>query len=117
MSDIQISVEGDSDGEEFRSLAEWLREERELRGRVAVEPQPIGPNDMGSITDLISVALGTGGAGTMLASSLKTWLLSRRTTARIKVQSADRTVSFDMSSVEDLRPLIEQLLSGDGGAA
>jgi hypothetical protein len=72
--------------------------------------------ELGSVLELLTVALGSGGAGTMLASSLKTWLLTRRTTAKIIVKSAGRSVTLDVQNAGDVAPLLEQILkANDGG--
>ena len=50
----------------------------------------------------------------MLASSLKTWLVTRRTTAKITVESAGRSVTLDIQTVGEVAPLLEQILkAGD----
>ena len=55
-----------------------------------------------------------GGAGTVLASSLKTWLQTRRTSVKITVESAGRTVTLNLQTVGEVAPLIEQVLqAGD----
>jgi hypothetical protein len=56
------------------------------------------------------VALGSGGAGSVLASSLITWLRTRPTSARLLVKSGDRSVELDIHTLEDVRPLLEQML-------
>ena len=62
------------------------------------------------MVELLSVALGAGGAGTVLASSLKIWLLTRRTTAKITVKYAGRCVALDIQTAADVAPLLEQVL-------
>ncbi len=71
--DAQIWITGGTGGE-LAALSEWLRDENELRGRVRTVHSPIGDTELGSVTELLTVALGAGGVGTVLASSLKTWL-------------------------------------------
>jgi len=105
----QIRIEDDADGE-LAALSEWLQGEDELRGRVRAVYGAIGDTELGSVVELLTVALGAGGAGTVLASSLKTWLLTRRTTAKIIVESADRSVTLDVQNADDVAPLLEQIL-------
>ena len=68
------------------------------------------------MVELLTIALGAGGAGTVLASSLKTWLMTRRTTAKIIVKSAGQSVTLDIQTAADVAPLLEQVLktAGDG---
>ena len=74
--DVRIRITGDS-GDDLAALVEWLQGENELRGRIHAARADIGETDLGSVVELLTVALGTGGAGTVLASSLRTWLLAR----------------------------------------
>jgi hypothetical protein len=107
--DAQIRIAGGT-GEDLSALAAWLTAEDGLRGRVRLVSSPISETELGSIPDLINVALGAGGAGTVLASSLITWLQSRRTTAKITVESAGRSISLDIKTVREVTPLLEQIL-------
>ncbi len=113
--DAQIWITGGS-GEEIAALVEWLGGEDELRGRIRAVHGLIGDTELGSVTELLTVALGAGGAGTVLASSLKTWLVTRRTAAKITVKSAGRSVTFDIETLGEVAPLLEQILKvGDDG--
>jgi hypothetical protein len=111
--DAQIRITGGTGGE-LADLGEWLGGEGELRGRVRAVRGPIGDSELGSATELLTVALGAGGAGTVLASSLKTWLMTRRTTAKITVKSAGRSVTLDIQTAADVAPLLEQILKAAG---
>lgn len=52
----------------------------------------------------------------MLASSLKTWLQTRTTTAKIIVECAGRSVTLDIRTAAEVTPLLEQILkAGDDG--
>lgn len=112
--DAQIRVT-DASGDGLRELASWLSDDDDLRGRVKVVRGPIGETELGSLPELLTVALGAGGAGTALVAALRTWLLTRRTTARITVEAEGRSVSLDIQTVGDVTPLLEQILkAGDG---
>jgi Effector Associated Constant Component 1 len=115
--DVQIHV-ADGPGGELAALGEWLGGEGELCGRVRLCSGPVGDTDPGSIPDLLIVTLGAGGTGKVLASSLITWLQSRRTTARITVESGGRHVTLDIHTAGKVGPLLEQILRvGNAGAA
>jgi hypothetical protein len=96
--------------EETGALAEWLTSEEQLRGCVHAESAAIGETELGSPTELLTVILGTGGAGTALASSLKTWLLTRKTKAKITVEYGDHSVTLDIESVDEVTPLLTEIL-------
>jgi hypothetical protein len=111
--DARIGIVG-GDGEELVALGEWLQGEEELRGRIRTVHRTIGATELGPVVELLTVALGTGGAGTVLASSLKTWLLSRRTAVKISVESAGQSVTFEIETADEVAPLLEQILkAGD----
>ena len=97
--DAQIRIVGGTD-EDLVALGEWLQGEDELRGRIRTVYGAIGETDLGPAVELLTVALGTGGAGTVLASSLKTWLMTRRTTAKITVNSDGRSVTLDIQTAD-----------------
>ncbi|WP_405578389.1 hypothetical protein [Streptomyces sp. NBC_01092] len=110
---MRIAVVG-GDGEDLSSLYEWLTGEDELRGLVRVGRRPIGETELGSAVELLTVALGAGGAGSVLSASLITWLKTRRTSAKITVETADRSISLEIDTVSDAMPLLEQVLrAGD----
>jgi Effector Associated Constant Component 1 len=113
--DAEVRIVGGTD-RELAALSEWLQGEDELRGKVRTIHRAISETELGSVLELLTVALGSGGAGTVLASSLKTWLLTRRTTAKIIVKSAGRSVTLDVQNAGDVAPLLEQILkANDGG--
>lgn len=83
MALINISLLDGRPGDLY-ALSEWLQRGDELRGRVRTLPRQPDPHEMGATVDTLSVALGSGGAGAVLASALVTWLQTRR--ARISVE-------------------------------
>jgi Effector Associated Constant Component 1 len=85
--EARITVGGDSKGD-LGSLYEWLRREDGLRGRVRFECRPFHQEEMGAAQDAIAVALGSGGALTVLASALPTWMRQRRG-SYVKVEITD----------------------------
>lgn len=112
--DLEIRIAAGAE-ESLDSLYAWLSDEEELRGRVSAAPRPIGAQELGSLPDLLTVALGAGGAGSVLASSLRTWLQTRRTTVKITMTVAGRSLTVDLQTVDDAAPLLEQILkAGDG---
>ena len=104
---IQIT---DGTVEDLTALAEWLNDESELRGRCHTINNSILETELGSVPELLAVALGTGGAGTVLASSLVTWLQTRKTNVKIKVKAAGREITLDIETVRDVMPLLEHIL-------
>ncbi|MFE3585796.1 effector-associated constant component EACC1 [Streptomyces vinaceus] len=110
--DVRIATAG-GDPEDLASLYEWLVSEDELRGRVRVSRRPIGQTELGSAVDLLTVALGAGGAGSVLSSALITWLKARRTSAKITIEVEGRSVTLEIDTVRDVSVLLEQVLGTD----
>jgi hypothetical protein len=108
--DASISVAA-GDGGELMALSEWLTAEDELRGRVRLARQPIAETQLGALADVLTVALGAGGTGTVLASSSKTWLQVRRTTVRLTITTGRRSISMDVTTAADVEPLLADILN------
>jgi hypothetical protein len=87
--EIRISV-ADGDLADLESLDDWLRGEPELAGRVNAVSNPPTRGHLGALTEVLTVALGSGGAITVLAASLKGWLsLPRRSDVTVTIDRAD----------------------------
>lgn len=70
----RIALSGGDDVGERAALWDWLHDEPELRGGIAWEKPPPDPTHLGGAMEVLTVALGSGGAGVALAKSLVTWL-------------------------------------------
>jgi threonine dehydratase len=92
--DVAVRVFGRDVEDELRSLRDWLAVDDTYRGRVTLETSHRGPEDMGAVIDLLVVAVGSGGAATVLAGAIATWLRTRRSDVTVEiVESAhQRTV-------------------------
>jgi hypothetical protein len=95
---------------DLTALAEWLNDESELRGRCHIIRSSVLETELGSVPELLTVELGAGGAGTVLASSLVTWLQTRKTNVKIEVKADGREVVLDIETVRDVTPLLQQIL-------
>jgi hypothetical protein len=83
------------------SLADWLNSEDSLHGRVrALRPAP-EPGQLGTAVELLSVALGSGGAGAVLVRSICTWLSQRRAEVSVSIKDAGgREFQFSSKSLK-----------------
>lgn len=95
--DVSVVIVGDRAGEELRSLRAWLVEENELRGRVRLRQRPPEPDELGAVDDVLTVAFGPGGAATVLASVLITWIRHRTGNVTVKLTRPDGT-SVDVTA-------------------
>jgi hypothetical protein len=97
---------------EFTSLREWLRGERVLAGAVRAVPHQPAETELGGASELLAVALGSGGVGATLAKSLITWLQTRRPGVKITVTSQSGSVTLEARQVKDsdVMPLLHEVL-------
>ena len=114
--DPQVSIEVDG-LTDFHSLYRWLRSNHVLAGLVhAIHNRP-GEGELGGAWNTISVAVGSGGAVTALAQSLKTYFAqasNRRFTVRIKItDGAGESVELDAEGIGagQLESVVESLAS------
>ncbi|MGW8332558.1 effector-associated constant component EACC1 [Streptomyces sp. NPDC055897] len=81
------------------SLHAWLQREDELRGRLRMEGSAAASEtseEMGGLLDVLSIAVGSGGAGAVLARSLSTWLSHRHTELKVNITAPDgRSLEVD----------------------
>ena len=114
VSDPQLSISAE-DGDVLRSLLDWLRHEDTLRGGVRMAQTSVRPGEMGGVLDVLVVALGSGGAGAVLATSVSTWLSQpRRADVTLTVIAEDgRRIELDARRIRDpavLLRAVERLL-------
>ncbi|GHE98970.1 hypothetical protein GCM10014715_63950 [Streptomyces spiralis] len=96
----------------LQSLYDWLRLEDEFRGRLRLAPSAPGTGgEMGGLLDVLTIALGSGGAGAVLARSLSTWLTHRHADVKVTVKGPDgRSVEVDAHLVRgDVPGLIREI--------
>ena len=111
--EARVSIVG-GDQADLESLDLWLRQEGELAGRVTFAGAKPRPGELGALGEALIVAVGSGGAVSALASSLKAWMaLPRRSDVRIRVEGpGGRVVEIDAHRVggERIDDLVRQAL-------
>lgn len=113
--ELEIRLEGGASAEEFTSLLQWLRRERDLQGYVRAQRQPMRAEELGGAFELISVAVGSGGIATAFVTSLGSWLSSRRTEQSVSVTVDGKSVQIIRNGAKlvdeaELLRLIKQTL-------
>jgi hypothetical protein len=110
---IRLSVESDDSVGDLEELSDWLGQEAELRGLITEASEKPSPGELGALTDAIVVAVGSGGALTVLVGSLQAFLtMPRHTDMRIKIKgTSGRTVTVDAKRVKDPDALIREVRS------
>ncbi|GAA1969769.1 effector-associated constant component EACC1 [Catenulispora subtropica] len=117
MEHISIAVAGDDDASDLEALADWLAAEPDLRGLIKVARPVPRPHELGAVVDVLVAAVSTGGAVSVLAGSLKTFLSQPRgAKVRIVVTRADgSTIELDADRVKvtAVGELTDKLLGTD----
>lgn len=113
-TDVRIAVTGD----DLPALREWLNAEPEFRGRVRVADGVAASDEMGVATELV-VAVGAAvPVVSVLARTLATWLVQRRSDVTVTVTAPDgRKVSLNAKRVKDPERLIREVLDRDPDAS
>jgi hypothetical protein len=107
---VNISITVSSkDQRSVSSLYDWLCGEDELRGQVSLTRGNPRPDEMGDLANIITVAIGSGGAATVLIGSLTTWITQRRNAEiTLKITSrAGRPVEINARGTADVVALIK----------
>jgi hypothetical protein len=109
---IEIELYGVGEATDVADLHDWLRRERLLAGLVQRVRRPIEDGQLGGLADILFVALGSGGAGAVLAQSLLTWLRSRRSDISLTVRTKDSVVRLDATNLtsSDVLLALDRLL-------
>lgn len=103
--DVLFSFSGSDSAGALESLSRWLRGDPSFGGRVRTIRSAPEPGQLGLPPEALAVALGSGGAVTMLASSLasslKTWLgRPRGARLRLRIREGEREVDIELSNLE-----------------
>lgn len=112
-SEIRLSVEGSDPVAELHELSEWLRLEPQLHGLVTPEATAPKTGQLGAaLAEVLVAAVGSGGAVSVLAASLRTFLTQpRRADVRIVVTApGGRRVEIDAKGVDDIEALLRRML-------
>ncbi|WP_433192988.1 effector-associated constant component EACC1 [Nocardia sp. CA-107356] len=115
-TDLTLSIAGADTGWHMGELVRWLRAEPELRGKVTAADAVPNPGDMGSLVELATIAVGSGGVLSVLATSLKTWLAQpRHSDIHIEVRNVrGQSVIVDAERVADVAALLKVVFDTDG---
>ena len=117
--DVEININSSSDAEELKNLEDWLLDEPGLVGcpvtRPAASPEP---GQMGALSDVLVVALGSGGMGVALANSLSVWLRTRVSDVSLRIRTKQGEVELTASNTKNAAALIEAITTSvsSGGA-
>jgi Effector Associated Constant Component 1 len=115
---ILISVPGGA--AELQELAQWLEQYEGLAGRVTAPPGERRPGQLGPGLDALAIAVGSGGALTVLARGLVAWASSYRSQRGSDVyvhasRPGGAELTVVLRNVTDAEAVLKQALEQAGG--
>ncbi|APU14928.1 MULTISPECIES: effector-associated constant component EACC1 [Actinoalloteichus] len=107
---LSLAVRGPGMSDQLGALRNWLVRENALRGRLELRRRPGAEGEMGALADVLLVALGAGGTGAVVARSMSTWLVQRRSDVTITVTAPDgRQVHVDVQRARNPVAVIREV--------
>ncbi|WP_436501105.1 effector-associated constant component EACC1 [Actinokineospora sp. HUAS TT18] len=105
---VAVSV---AESAELESLYDWLSGDADLQ--VAMRVHEPKPGELGAVSDALMVAVGSGGAITVLAASLRAWIQRpRHAQIKITVINGERTAEIDADRVKpgEIEAILKRLI-------
>jgi hypothetical protein len=110
--DVRIQIRGGDEVTAYNELTAWLNGNRVFCGHVTRKTSRPAEGQLGGVIEMLTVALGSGGAGAVLAQSLTEWLRNRRTDITIIVTHREKTVVVRAQGISDPQPVLQDVLRG-----
>jgi hypothetical protein len=109
--DVEISVSDPGlNPRTLKNLQDWLLNEPALVDcRITRPPAIPEPGQMGALSEVLVVALGSGGSAAALAGSLSVWLSTRVNDLTFTFRNRNGEVKFHARSTTDAKELIEAI--------
>jgi len=108
---VEVSIGGPDHLDELTNLEDWLLNEPQLMGcPVTRPPAAPEPGQMGALSEVLVVALGSGGMGVALARSLSAWLSTRVSELPVRIRTSRGEVEFQARNVEDAKAFIDAVI-------
>ncbi|MFE9418347.1 hypothetical protein ACFYMX_22305 [Streptomyces griseofuscus] len=115
----QISITDRDERKHLESLDSWLRLDSEFRGRTKLSGTP-AEGDLGTAVELLTVAIGSGGVISVLATSLSAWLQQpKKTDITLKVTRPNGTaveIDAKRATAQEVAELLNKALGAEEGA-
>ena len=103
------------------ALKDWLDDLPALRGRGMVAAGRPLPGRQGGVSDVLVVAVGSGGMASVLVGSLTSWLKTRGRpkTLKLSVERGKKKIELEMDQTADNAAIVAEILrvfdrDGDG---
>lgn len=118
---LTVIADDGSRSTQYESLYDWLVTEPDLRSRVTLDKRPPAPGELGLGADALTIAVGSGGALSVLAGALGAWLFQVRDRGvRIEIhekRNGDRSIVLDTRNTKaaDVERMLRSLTDGSAG--
>jgi hypothetical protein len=116
---VQVRVRvADGSVDESRSLANWLRDEPEVRryGRPETPPdRDTTDGQMGTALDVLTLVLGAGLSATQLVASIIMWRASHGRPIRVIIERDDREIPVDSDDPAEAGTIAEKITTQEPG--
>jgi hypothetical protein len=108
---VEVSIGGPDHLDELANLEDWLLNEPELMDCAVTRPPAAPePGQMGALSEVLVVALGSGGVGVAFARSLSVWLTTRVSELPVHIRTSKGEVEFKARNVEDAKALLDAVI-------
>lgn len=118
---VTITVDGPAADEDARHLYRWLCDAESLRYDARVGLESRGPDDdgttMGTVLDVVNVALASGFSAANLAATLAMWRAGRPSAGVATLTVGAVTVTVRDGSPETVNAIVRALTATTGGTA
>ncbi|MFF1711112.1 hypothetical protein [Streptomyces sp. NPDC058268] len=119
-TEVQIRIDKDDAQKHLESLESWLRLDPSFRRKTKLHDVP-SEGDLGTSVELLTVAIGSGGVISVLATSLSTWIQQpRKSDIILKVARPNgETVEIDAkrATPQEVNELLNRALEADREAS
>jgi threonine dehydratase len=113
---VRMTVASEEPTEDLFLLREWLESDPALAGTVTLDEVDIKPDEMGSLSEVLVVALGSGGLATVIAGNLSAWMSSRKAEVTVTKTGADgSSASLTVKNVDDVDKVVKEFLDSVDG--
>jgi hypothetical protein len=113
---MDVLVATPEEPQNVSDLLDWLWQEDELRRRVRRSETSPRPGEMGALAETLTVAVGGGGALTVLLASVSSWIRTRRSDVTVEITVGKKKISIDAKRINADAESLQKLIIEAGQA-
>lgn len=109
--DIKVSLPDDEAGDDLRRLAQWLRDDDDLKGvSITLLDHTRKSHEMGIADEAIQIAFQQNGIFVALTGVLGTWLGAPNKRTKLRVKVGDKEIEIDASKMSNPEEVAKDIL-------